>query len=165
MTSPIQNFIIQKEAEGKMNIRFDYVGVNPAFDTVMVLLVEQDYQPDKWILKPRESQIWTSGGWMKFYELDFYNVSFGKWWNEGNSSGAEDDTGNRKRIRKLYPPLGASTTSFGILYYAGQIDETNTSTTPEGLEFYAMAGIVGTVDNRPVVQLGAITHSNQIAGV
>ncbi|NMM49914.1 hypothetical protein [Marinigracilibium pacificum] len=164
MATPIENFIIHKERAGKMNIQFDYASVAESFDTAMVLLVEQDHHPDHWSLRYRNSKIWTSGGWMDFLELDFYNESYHKWWNEGSSAGNEDDTGNRKRIRKLPTPLGYSTVSFGIMYYQYQIDENNTSTTPEGLEFYAMAGIVSTVAGRPVSLLGEITHSNQIAG-
>ncbi|WP_353778396.1 hypothetical protein [Winogradskyella sp. 3972H.M.0a.05] len=163
MSSPIQNFVISKERPGKINLQFDYTGVSEHFDTVMVLLVEQDHIGDNWSLKHRESQIWTTNGWMKFLELDFYNETYNKWWNQGSSAGNEDDTGNRKRIRLLPTPLGLNRVSFGIMYYQNQVDENHTSTVP-GLEFYGVAGIVSRIDGRPVVQLGDIKYSNQIAG-
>ncbi len=163
MASPIQNFSIRKERAGKINLQFEYTGVAESFNTVMVLLVEQDGIGDNWSLRHRPSQVWTSEGWMDFLELDFYNETYNKWWNEGNSAGDEDDTGNRRRVRRLPTPLGLSPISFGILYYQDQLDENHTSSIP-GLEFYGVASILATVDGRPVVQLGDLKYSNQIAG-
>lgn len=163
MPSPIENFVITKERAGKMNIQFEYAAVSELFDTVMVLLVEQDGVGDNWSLRHRESQIWTTEGWMDMLVLDFYNETYNKWWNEGSSAGNEDDTGNRRRIRRLPSPLGLNPMSFGIMYYQDQPDEHHTSSIP-GLEFYAVAAIVSTVNGQPVVQLGDIKYSNQLAG-
>ena len=164
MNSPIENFVIQKERPGKINLQFDYNGVADGFDTLMVLLCEQDGQGDNWSLKPRARTIHTDLGPMTMHELDFFNDTYNKWWNEGSSGGNEDDTGNRRRVRRLPLPLGFNSVSFGILYYQGQRDENHTATIP-GLEFYAVAGIMAKVGNYPAMQLGHIKYSNQIAGV
>ncbi len=163
MAAPITNVSIRQDGPSKINVRFEYEAVAESFDTVMVLLVEQDDQGDNWILKHRPTQIWTQDGWRDSVELDFYNASYNKWWDEGSSAGSQDDTGNRRRIRRMPNPLGANPFSFGIMYYADQPDENRTSTIP-GLEFYAVVGIVATVAGRPVVQLGDIAYSNQLAG-
>lgn len=164
MASPIRNFQIEKERRSKINLSFDYEGIVPGFNAVMVLLVEQDGIGDNWSLKHRESRVHTDVGWLTFLELDFYNETYHRWWNQGESSGNIDDTGNRKRIRVLPQPLGMNTVSFGIMYYADQEDENRTSHIP-GLEFYAVAGIVGMVAGKPVVKLGDLKYSNQLAGV
>lgn len=164
MSSPIENFIIEKKRESLIKLSFDYVGIEDSFNEVMALLIEKDKNQDKWTIKHKKSKIWTDTGWHQFLELDFFNETFNKYWNEIVSYGAsyekQDDTGNRKRIRKL--PTGqtngqSNNNIFHIMYYANQQDYELT-----GLEFYAVAAIVSTVNFRPVVQLGDLAISNII---
>lgn len=163
MASPIEDFRIRKDGNSRINLSFEYAGVAESFDSVMALLVEQDGIGDNWEIKPREIKIHTDSGWMVSTELDFYNKTHNRWWNQG-SPGSIDDSGNRRRVRRLPLPLGLNPVSFGIMFFAGQIDENHTSTVP-GLEFYAVAAIVATVNGKPVAQLGDLKYSNQLAGV
>lgn len=163
--SPIENLTIQKVAESRLQIRFDYVHVNDDFDAALVLVVEQDHRPESFELRSRPYVIQTPGGSMNTTHLDFFNTDYDRWWNEGSTAGPRDDVGNRRFMRRLRQPLGADTDRFIAFYNPHQPDEQQTSSRPHGLEFYCWVGIVARINGRAVAQLGDLMPSNQISGV
>ena len=162
--TPVDNVQLQKIRDGRLRLTFDYPAVVPGFEHALVLVPEQDGIGDNWSLRPRLQTFNTAAGRVSASFLDYFNDTHGRFWNVGSSAGSEDDTGNRRFVRRMAEPFGSATSNFTVFYFQGQPDETQTSTTPQGLEFYAVVAVVGLVSGLPAVQLGDIAFSNQIAG-
>lgn len=162
--SAIDDFRIEKVAgASRLRVSFDYTHVAQGFEHVLLLVPEQDSIGDDWSLRLRDHTVQTPAGPIQAKYLDFYNETYGKFWNVGGSAGAEDDTGNRRFLYALPKPLGQVRASYEVAYYAGQPDTAGTATIP-GLEFYAVACIVAAVNGHAGAQLGEIAYSNQLAG-